>query len=78
MDAKAVKLENGVPMPLKRTRLNWPLGDMKKGQSFVLDGAQQQQLRMAIAQWKRRHEDGKDWSVRNIPGSTDYRCWRIA
>lgn len=78
MSQKAIKLETGIPMPRKSKYIKWPLEDMKIGQSFVVDGAHVQRLRMAISQWKARHDDGRDWSTRMIPGGNDYRCWRVA
>lgn len=73
------KLESGIPMPSRIKNIHWPLAEMKIGQSFVVEGAKVQNLRMAISQWKKRHDDGRDWSTRKIdPSAAQFRCWRTA
>lgn len=69
------KIEQGVPVPERRRRSKYPLGNLAVGDSFAVSADQVQNLRIAVSQQHRRKK-GTRFTVRKQ--DVGYRCWRMA
>lgn len=76
-----IKVESGIPIETvwqthdgNRTR-KYPFNEMKVGDSFLCNGFDPRNVRLAAISYGRAYERGQKFSVRKTPEG--FRCWRI-
>lgn len=74
-----IKIEKNVPIsePQRGRNLKYPWPDMKKGDSFFVEGgrAMQQGLNASAYVWCKRHHPTRKFTTRAVDGGV--RVWRI-
>lgn len=72
-----VKIEKGIPIPLRGQYSKYPFGQMKIGDSFLIEEKHvASKVSQAAAQFARRAKKPLKFAVRHTPDG--HRCWRIA
>lgn len=85
MKAPAIKIEKGVPLPPRRTALNWPFWDMVRGDSFFVacedDSLVVKRTVARIATPARKFGKANKCKFVARPvredGKVGVRCWRV-
>ena len=71
-----MQLENNVPMPVKRDRVEWPYGKMEVGQSFLVGGDGKNLLIGVCARNRKKgRELGMRFTAKKVEGGV--RVWRV-
>jgi len=69
------QIEKGIPLPSGCKSCLYPLKDMEVGDSFLVEGGVDKNIRGSISNWKKKRPEMK-FAVRNVEGGV--RVWRVA
>ncbi len=70
-------VEQGIPLPEQKERpRRWPFAEMAPGDSFLVEGGEQDRARLISAMGYEKRRSGRQFTTRQV-GPGQWRCWRL-